>query len=239
MQTVGKPRDVAAGERIERPPAMPIAGTTPVQPVVVWAIIGALFSLLTLYILVKWMVGPNFVRVPVGPDQPPGWMKSVLMTGQIVVPAIGVFNLYWFIVRPWRRQHRLTFDGIVCISMLLGSVWDPTSAYLQTWFSYNSYLLNWGTPIMELPGVLSAHAPGAELAWSFPFVTGLYVGILPWFAVVACAAMRAGQRRWPRLTGGKLIAGHLRRRPDLRLLSWRASCSCPSASGRTAADGGR
>lgn len=206
MQTATTARDASAGERLDRSRGRPMTSGAPVSPVKVWACMGAAFTALALYVTVKWALGPNFERVPVGPDQPPGWMEFVLMTGQILLPAVALFNVYWFIVRPWRRQRRMTFDGIFCISMALGSVWDPASNYLQNWFSYNSYLLNWGAPIVELPGFLAFHAPGAQIAWSFPFITGLYVGVVPWFAIGVCGLMRAVQRRFCRLTGVKLLA---------------------------------
>lgn len=171
-----------------------------------WATVGALFTALTVYILVKWVAGPNFARVPTGPDEPPTWMKSVLMTSQFILPAAAVLTVYILLYRPWRRERRITFDGLFCIALLIVSVWDSLSVYLQPWFSYNSYLLNWGSPILELPGALSPHGPGMAIAWSVPVLPAFYVGILPWIAMGGCALLRAFRRRFSHLNTAALMA---------------------------------
>lgn len=191
--------------RMERAPD-PRAGGGQAAPVLIWAAIGAVFVALTTYLVIKWVTGPNFERVPVGPDSPPGWMRTVLMTGQIGFAALALFNVYWFLLRPLRRREQIAFDGMLCVGAFSLSVWDPASNYVQPWFSYNSYLLNWGAPIMELPGVLAFHEPGAQSAWSFPFLTGLYVGVFPWFSMAVCWMLRGAQRRFPTLRGLRLIA---------------------------------
>jgi hypothetical protein len=191
-------------------PAEPLAGPTPPkfpQPVTIWAVVGAVFTVTTLWMVVKWVIGPNFVPVPVGPDSPPAWMKIVLNAGQVVTVALALFNMYWFLVRPWRRSRNVPFEGLLCIGVLIISPWDPVSNYLQTWFTYNSYLFNRGAPIVELPGILTPHSPGAQMAWSIPFIPAVYVATMPWIVLAGCAMMRAAKRRFPNARGlGPLTA---------------------------------
>ena len=201
MQT--KERSIRSGSAI--PPEGPPLVAKPVQPTVVFAVIGAAFSALTLYVLVKWLTGPNFAPVPVGTDEPPEWMKNVLMGSQVLFAGLLPFNLYWFLVRPWRRSRRVPFDGVVCVALLISSIWDPASAYVQTWFGYNSYLWNWGSPIVELPGVLTPHAPGMAPAWPVGMMPGFY-SCLPWLMILGCAVMRSAKRRWPHLGAAGLLA---------------------------------
>src|SRR5438128_1301470 len=117
-------------------------GRRAVPPVTIWAGVGMFFTAMTAYAVVKWVTGPNFARVATGPDQPPGWMKAVLTGSQIVLPVAAVGMILWFLVRPWRRNGVVSFDGLLCIGVLAASVWDPASAYFRTWFGYNSYLIN-------------------------------------------------------------------------------------------------
>lgn len=89
---------------------------SPVKPVRIWAAIGGAILAFQLYVWIRWITGPNFERVPTGPSDPPMFMKAILMTwtGVIVVglPA----SLYYFIIRPWRRERRITLDGMLLVA---------------------------------------------------------------------------------------------------------------------------
>src|ERR1700761_8796582 len=76
------------------------------QPVTWWALIGGLFLAFAVYVMVKWVTGPYFKHVPAGPTPVPAWMKAVLIGWQAggIVAALGL--IYWFLVRPWRREGR-------------------------------------------------------------------------------------------------------------------------------------
>lgn len=196
MSTVAEPQHLAPTARIESRPAA--AAYTP--PVKIWASIGALMLAVEGFFLIKWVAGSKFTEVPSGPDEPASWMQATLIAGQVFFAAAALFSLWWFLVRPWRREGRLTLDGILCIAFLLASPWDPLSTYGQDWFTYNSWLVNFGSVVGELPGVIGRHTAGAGEALPIIFIPAVYVSAFIWLSVLVCALMRAAKRRRPGLT---------------------------------------
>ena len=147
----------------------------------VWAAVGGFLLLIELYLVVKWVTGPYFTSVPVGPDDPPGWMKASLIATQVVSAAALAVLLYVLIVRPWRRDRQVRVEGLLAISFLLTSVYDPISNYMHNWLTYNSYFFNRGSVIAGVPGWQSFHAPGRMQAWPIFAVATLYpLWILAW-----------------------------------------------------------
>src|SRR5437899_762268 len=115
---------LATGERV-REVAPATARSLPA--VARWAWVGALVLAVEWFFIAKWVFGDRFERVPSGPDAPPDWMQVVLVTGQVVAVIGTLWTFYWFIVRPWRRERRLTTDAILVIAFLLVSPFDPVA----------------------------------------------------------------------------------------------------------------
>ena len=78
--------------------------------------IGIGLALLELYLLVRWFAGPNLARVTPGPSVPPTWMTAAIRVAEVecVVLAVGV--VHRFVVRPWRRERHIPFDGLLVFS---------------------------------------------------------------------------------------------------------------------------
>lgn len=189
---------------IQTPPAIAAAreqtpGPRQIVPIHWWAAAGALILTFEAYVLVAWITGPHFQRVPTGPSEPPDWMKAVLTSWQaITIPLILAF-LGWFLVRPWLKRRQLETDGLLCIAFLALSWQDPFSAYFGHWFTYNSYLFNRGSWVYEIPGWLSFGQPGQELASPLIVFTGLYVYVFLLLSILGTYVMRRARARWPRL----------------------------------------
>lgn len=175
------------------------------QPVTWWAMIGVAFLAFEVYVLARWVTGPYFKHVPAGPSVVPTWMKAVLISWQAGGIAVALGLIYWFLVRPWRRDGRVTFDGLLCLSALLVAWQDPLSSYFAHWYTYNAYLVNMGSWVKEIPGWMSYGAPGKmelePIIWT-PF---LYVYLFFGGAVFACWVMRSAARRAPRMGNLGLI----------------------------------
>ena len=102
-----------------------------VKPVTVWAAVGGALLLLQLYVWIRWVTGPYFERVPSGPGDPPMYMK-VPLVANAVCASIGLpLAVWWFIVRPWRRERRITLDGMLLLSCGLMFFQDPLLNYLE------------------------------------------------------------------------------------------------------------
>ena len=187
----------AASSKADTPTPERARRTT--QPVKLFAAAGALVIGFWLFVLTRWVTGPRFERVSSGPDSPPQWMKVVLNTWQVAGIMALAFCLYWFVLRPWRRDGRLSTDGLFCLSFAILSFQDPLSSYHGHWFTYNTYLVNWGSWVNDIPGWNAYGEPGRMLASPVVFFLPLYVYV--WCALMsfAGALLRKLSARWPQL----------------------------------------
>ena len=176
-----------------------------VPAVKVWASAGALILVFQVYVIVKWIAGPYFKRVPTGPTQPPGWMKAELIAWQALSIPVALGLIYWLFVRPWRRERRVGIDGLIAVAAISLSFQDPISAWAQPWFTYNSYMINFGSWVAAMPGMSAYHAPGAMVQEPILFTSAAYVYAFLAAAAVGSFAMRRARARWPRMSWPSLI----------------------------------
>jgi hypothetical protein len=150
---------------IKSPPS-PAATVHKLQPVQWWAGFGAVTFAFVAYLMIRWVTGPNFVRVPVGPSEPPTAMKVVLNTGQIVLSVTAVIIVYWF----WSgRGGKVAADHRRAAGARLPARGGSTRlATTSHWIVYNAYLPNRG-PVAEVPAERLRGA-GATTVELFPFL---------------------------------------------------------------------
>jgi hypothetical protein len=172
----------------------------------IWAAAGGMLLALQLYVWARWITGPFFERVPVGPNDPPMYMKVPLMANAVVLWVGLPFAIWWFFIRPWRRERRITLDGMLFASMGLMFFQDPLLNYFNTWCTYNTWLFNRGSWTSHIPGWVSPEEPGRQVAE--PLLTnvpGYAYGVLL-ITIVGCAVMRKIKARWPGISNLRLIA---------------------------------
>jgi hypothetical protein len=174
-------------------------------PATLWAAFGAAMLAVALYVWISWIVGPYFKQVDAGPSDPPGWMKVVLVGGQIVMPLIAAVIVYILLIRPWRRTGRITRDGILVICFGLTWWQEPFSDYFNHWLSYNSYLVNWGSWAQELPGWSSNVEPGHTVVVPVLITGPMYMSLFVLIAISGAWSMGWLKRRWPSLTNVQLV----------------------------------
>ena len=97
----------------------------------IWAAVGGVILAFQLFVWIKWITGPHFERVPAGPTDPPMFMKAILFTWTAVIVVGMPIALWWFLIRPWRRERRITLDGMLFVSC--GLLWfqDPLLNYFE------------------------------------------------------------------------------------------------------------
>ncbi|BDE15513.1 MULTISPECIES: spirocyclase AveC family protein [Mycobacterium] len=168
-------------------------------PVKWWAGLGALIVAFIAYVLIDWVTGPFFQRVPTGPNDPPTYMKVAMVFFQAVSIPVGLILIGWFVVRPIVRQRRLTLDGMLVLAF--STLWfqDPLSAYGGHWFTYNSWTFNYGSWVHSVPGWLSNGKPGAMVVEPILIMPGLYVYVFVITMFLGCAVMRRAKARWPQI----------------------------------------
>ena len=176
-----------------------------VKPVQIWAALGGAILLLQLYVWTRWLTGPYFERVPAGPSEPPMYMKVPLIANAVVLWVGLPFALWYFIIRPWVRERRITLDGMLLVSMGLMFFQDPLLNYLNTWCTYNTWLFNRGSWSSHIPGWVSPEEPGRQVAE--PLLTnvpGYAYGVLL-ITIAGCWLMRRIKARWPNISNLRLI----------------------------------
>jgi hypothetical protein len=174
-----------------------VAVARPVKPVKWFAALGGLILVLEIYIYSAWISsGPT--RTPNGPDRVPTFMAVTAHAEEIFFPTAAVFMFYWFLVRPWRREHRITLDGLFIIAFSLMWWQDPLVNYSSPFVTYNTVF--WGTMgswVSKVPGWMS---PNGKAFVEPPFLDGVAYPV--WVfggAVLGCLLMRKAKARWPQL----------------------------------------
>jgi hypothetical protein len=118
---------------------------------------------------------------------------------------LGIF-LWFFMIRPWRRNGRITTDGLFCLAFLSAYWQDPILNYFQNWATYNTTFINFGSWTHQIPGW---NAPlSNRFAEPVVWILRAYIYVMFGGAVMCSFIMRAAKRRWPQLgTMGLMATG--------------------------------
>jgi hypothetical protein len=194
-----------SGTGAPAPMSTSVAEPRRIVPVKWWATLGALILAFIAYVLIHWVTGPYFERVPTGPTDPPTYMKVAIVIFQAVSIPVAIGLIYWFAVRPLIRERRLPLDGMLVLAFFTLWFQDPLSAYGGHWFTYNSWAINWGSWVHSVPGWLSNGKPGAMLVEPILIIPGVYVYVFVITMFLGAWVMRRAKARWPRIGNVALI----------------------------------
>ena len=181
----------------EGPPGAADLGPRPVRPVKIWAVVGAGFIALQVYVYSAWILSGDAVRTPTGPTPVPGYMRWSAHSMEAITVSLVVFFGYWFVVRPWRRERRMTLDGLLYLACFTLYWADPLLNYAQTWGTYNAVFFNRGSWAMHIPGWIAPRNNlfPEPLLWS----GGLYPTWIFGAMILACGVMRRVKQRRPNI----------------------------------------
>lgn len=174
------------------------------KPVKWWAAIGAGCIALQIYVFSAWILSGDATPTSPGPTEMPAWMLWSIRT-QEAVGIIATVVIGWlFLVRPWRRERRITLDGMLFICFAL--IWwqDPLINYSQAAGTYNVHLANFGSWTTKIPGWLSPNGqlfPEPVIWTSTAYVTAVFGAV-----VFSNVVMRKAKARWPQLGTVGMIA---------------------------------
>jgi hypothetical protein len=183
--------DASVGARVRPPVAR---RRTP--PVAVWAVIGVAQVALAVYCVVSWAASGRMARTHPGAD---GLSTSATVTMwimQFLGPTVAVGCVWFCIARPWRRERRMTGDGmllVACFAMAIPH--DFLINFSSPSYTYNSHYFNAGSWLGEVPGVVPANANRMPEALAFvvpAYAWGVFLAV-----VGGCYVMKAISRRWP------------------------------------------
>lgn len=150
--------DVARGTPVPTRAPLPVAApAAPPRPIVAWGIAGALMIAFELYVLGRWVTGPHLKTTPTGADSISSGTHAAFVAIQVAVVLATLLCLWFWVVRPWRREGRLTTDGMLAIAGGSLFFWDMGMNYTSTTLLYNSNFVN-----------LGAWANGSWPGWTSP-----------------------------------------------------------------------
>lgn len=131
--------------------SVPLGGTQS-SPVLWWAAMGAIVVVAAISCMGQWMLSPDFKPAPVGADQPTDALKAWLLALEIIFPVAALTFAWQFIVKPWARDGRISWDGMFLLACF--SIWlqDPMDNYFIFTFTYNGLMTNFSSWAMFLPG---------------------------------------------------------------------------------------
>jgi len=193
-----KGRDVATIQRDELPSGglLPDQQARPVRPVLWWSGAGFVLLAFQIFVLAKWVFGPNFTPTDPGHDELPAWKSLVFTALQIAVPVAAVVLLYLWVIRPWRRQGFLTTDAMIALAASTVFFWDMVMNYTSVTLFYNSHLINRG-----------AWANGSWPTWTSPHANTLpepllivppaYTALVFSQVILILWLLRKVKARWP------------------------------------------
>jgi hypothetical protein len=128
-------------------------------PVLGWAAVGAALLAFQMFVLLRWMTGANFTPTTPGPDAISGGQQILFLVLQIVIPIAAAVGIWFWVIRPWRREGRLTTDGMLALSGAMIFFWDMCMNFTSVTLLYNSGMVNFGAwATGSWPGWISPHA---------------------------------------------------------------------------------
>lgn len=174
------------------------------RPIVGWAVVGALFATLTLYIFIDYAFSGHFLKsVDKGKDQVPTLMEICIRGTEVFFVVGFVIFVYKVIYKPLRRDRHLGLDALLFVAFW-GIMWqDPLYAYSQVSYSYHPAFVNissWGGSI---PGYLMPNADGIP----YPIFAIIFAYPVTWLGMAMFGAwlMRKAKERWPSIGKAGLI----------------------------------
>ncbi len=167
------------------------------RPVLVWAALGALFIAFNVYLYLSWFLSGDAKRVSTGPTPVPGYAKVVVHGWEAFFCISLVLLVYRWVIRPWRRDGHIGFDGLFLLSFLTIFWQDVLINYGQVAFLYNAEFVNLGSWYRHVPGWLSPN--GNQVPEPLLGMFTLYGPFFFLAAVAGCWWMRKCKARWPRL----------------------------------------
>jgi hypothetical protein len=163
----------------------------------VWAAAGLVWVVISVAAVGRWVASPTeFAAAPIlGPDTYPLWREVSLRVLEALSMGV-LLGFFWFcVIRPRRRDGRLSLEGKFVIGGVFGAVAD---AFLNSYtylFAWNSHSVNAGVWTAYLPfhQETSSTRYAEGVLWGVP----MYIYFCTGAALIGCQIIRALRRRFP------------------------------------------
>ncbi len=165
------------------------------NPIKWWAAVGVFFIVLFAFLWVAWLGFGDPGPTPTGPTPIPGWVGVSAVVWQFISLALLVACVWYWVIRPWRRERRISQDGIMCLALMTMYWQDMVPNTFKITFVYNTVLPQWGSWANYMPGWMVPN--GHLFAEPLLFAWGAYLTMVFPGMVAGCWIMRKVQARRP------------------------------------------
>jgi hypothetical protein len=165
-----------------------------VQPITLWAALGALFVALQVYVFGAWISSDSFRATEVGPDPIPSISLLGVWVYEVLSLATLIIVIPWFIIGI-RKTGKLDHFRLLMIGFLATYWSDPWLNFLRPMFTYNAYAFNRGCWCEFIPFWQSAN--GSRIAEPLLIDAPAYFFSFAGTVWAALWSMRKAQQRWP------------------------------------------
>jgi len=169
----------------------------------IWILIGAAWFALFVYCMASWVLGPDFVPNTVGRDQAPADYVLFIRVMEVIGVSLAVWLFYLFVIKPWRREGRISFDGLFFLACGVLVVQEPWLNWIRPQLLYNDIFINYGSWMGYLPGIVSPSADKVPVALAFAGLGYFYIVAGP--AYLGSKFMRWASARHPGLSPLRLV----------------------------------
>lgn len=191
-----------------RPAQEAVARTT--RPVKFFALVGCTMWAFQIFVLIKWVTGPFFHQVDPGPTPLATSMKVAIVTYLVLQWCAFFFLAHRWVVRPWRRERHIGFDGLLFIAWAgFFWFWDPMGNWNGITFTYNAWIPNMGSWVNGIPGWMTPATPDAQAPEPWLFTAGAYSVFFVAMPIAGCWLMRKIRERRPQMGTLGLLASVL------------------------------
>ncbi len=172
----------------------------------VWALAGLFWCVLAGQAVVRWVLSDEqFSPAPIiGPDEMSDGRMVALRCFEVLSALVLVWFLWYCVIKPWRKNHRLSLDGKFVIGGLCALGAD---AFLNI----HSYLFAWNGNNVDM-GVWSSFMPfhneeaSSRYAESILWGPPMYVYFCAGVAIVACRYAVPLRARYPNMSNTTLFS---------------------------------
>ncbi|MHB8693072.1 MAG: spirocyclase AveC family protein [Solirubrobacteraceae bacterium] len=171
------------------------------RPVLWWAGLGAAAIAVQAYVYIAWITSSDFKSTPTGSDRVPQTEKVFAWILQPALVLAALAALIW-VIRSCRRAGMLTLDAKLLIAGYCQLWLDPIGSLIRPEFFFNSYYINHGSWIGQIPGGMT---PNGHLLADLPLLELPVYGSMIFVCVGGCALMRSIRRGRPQTSSLALV----------------------------------
>lgn len=177
----------------------------PSRAVVVWALVGVVWTAFCAQVLVRWVTGPDFGPAPIqGPDRMSDGSLVALRLVEVVSTSVLLVAIWFLAVRPWLRTREVRLSALLLLGGVVGFVMDCWLNQYDYLFAFNTNSVNLGAWSAALPfhndGVPSHYAEA--LLWGLP----MYIYFCGALGAVNVVFARRLRKRYPSLSTPSILA---------------------------------